>query len=230
MNNATRLAAAGLVVAAVLIVGGYALLPRTEPGSGPSASRSPGASVSPGRYVMPEPNTDGVGKWPVDRLIVTVPDGWTQVTPVRGGGILKGTDSQDAIARLTFGRLGSLDPGPGDCPPRDLLPGQTVDDLTSSLRAIMDVEIADLAIRNYVGKRVDFTVPDPSPECQGPFGWFTPSGGERWQYSWDAGWHHQLSILDIAGVRFLIDASYGPDASPEVRAEVQAIVDSVELE
>jgi hypothetical protein len=43
----------------------------------------------PGRYDMPEPNTDGVGAWPADQVIVTVPGGWTQNGQWRGGGIVK---------------------------------------------------------------------------------------------------------------------------------------------
>ena len=57
----------------------------------------------------------------------------------------------------------------------------------------------------------------------------TPSGGEAWSYGWEPGWHHQLLILDIDGVRFLVDAGYRADAPPEVRAELQAMVDSIEL-
>ena len=47
--------------------------------------------------------------------------------------------------------------------------------------------------------------------------------------SWDPGWVHRLSILDIDGARFVIDASYKLNATRAVADEVQAIVDSIEL-
>ena len=183
------------------------------------------AIMSPGRYEMPEPNTDGFGDWPVDRVIVTVPEGWVQWGPARGGGILKGTGSEDELARLTFGRLGAL-----DCPSPALPPGETVDELVASLGALPDVKVTDVAIGAYRGKRVEFTVAGSQGACRWPSGWATPSGGERWHYIWSVGWRHQLSILDIAGVRFVIDASITLAAPPNVAAELGAIVDSIEFE
>jgi hypothetical protein len=183
----------------------------------------------PGRYAMPEPNTDGVGAWPTDEVIVTVPGGWTQNGQWRGGGIVK-PRNPEAIARVTFGRLGALLPAPIDCPVKFRSSGVTVGDLTARLDSLAEVDIADVTIGRHVGKRVEFTIADPQPKCDGLFGWTTPDGGEQWNYHWLPGWHHQLSILDVDGTRFLIDASYKVDAPAEVIAEVRAIADSVELD
>ena len=253
-SRSMRPIAVGAIVVAVIgvvAVGQIVLRPATSgpgttssPPSSPSAPPSPSPipsstpaarlgewyrPMSPGRYVMPEPNTDGVGKWPVGQVVVTVPVGWTQWGPWRGGGIVRGTNNDDATARLTFGRLGSLHPRPKPCFTALRQPGPTVDDLASGLQAVADVEVTGFAIGSYVGKRVKFAIPDPSPECRGLHGWSTPDGGEQWSYAWDPGWYHLLHILDVDGVRFVIDASYRLDASPGIGAEMEAIVGSIEL-
>jgi hypothetical protein len=256
-NRSGRLVTVGVVLVAVIgvvAVGQIALRPTTSaPGvsgsSTTSSSEAPSRSpiptptptqaarfgpaygpLAPGRYTMPEPNTDLAGPWPRGRVTLTVPDGWTQSSATRGGGIVRGTGQGAATAQLVFGRLGSLQPKPDQCAPPLGQPGPSVDDLVSSLRAVADVQVADLTIGPYRGKRVEFAIADPSSDCRPLHGWSTPSGGEQWIYHWDPGWTHQLSILDIDGVRFVIDASYRIDAPPTVAAEVQAIVDSIELE
>lgn len=237
--------AAGLTL---VFVAGVATFDRlaTRPGtSGPAATESPNPSMTPtrvaplgvvgsgqtvplhaGRYQMPEPNTDGAGTWPVGRLILTVPEGWTQVSTWRGGGIRKG-DAGTAGASVAFGRLGVLEIGPEDCSPMDHEPGPAVKDLVAMLAASTDIVVDDLVVGRYGGKRIELAF---DGGCQAFMGWSTPRGGEQWRYSWSQGWHHQLSILDIDGVRFVIDASYPLDASPDLIAEVQDIVDSIELE
>lgn len=254
-NKSVRPIAAGLVLVGVVGVIAVSQITSRPATSGPGTTSSPNPSesaapspsafssataaaklgewympMSPGRYVMLESNTDGVGKWPVGQVIVTVPDGWTQWGPWRGGGILKGSDPEAAIARLTFGRLGALDPKPSQCATPLRQPGSSVDDLVTSLQADPGVHVADVTIGGYAGKVVEFTIPDPTPDCWPLRGWSTPSGGEQWDYDWSPGSHHQLLILDVDGVRFVIDASYRLDAPPEVAAELQAIVDSIELQ
>jgi hypothetical protein len=253
-SRSVRLVTVGGVLVAVigvLAVGQIALRPASSgPGMSGSPTSSPSAAPSrspiptptlaakygapyeplpPGRYIMPEPNTDLAGPWPVGHVILTVPAGWTQDSSVRGGGIERDMDPGAATARLVFGRLGSLQPKPYPCTPPLRQPGPSIDDLVTSLQAVADVHVADLTIGAYRGKRVEFAIPDPSSDCRPLHGWLTPSGGEQWSYSWDPGWIHRLSILDIDGVRFVIDASYRLDAPPGVAAEVQAIVDSIEL-
>jgi hypothetical protein len=237
--------AAGLTL--VLVVGvvasdRFAARPGT---SGPAATASPTPSMPPaptavsgfigsgqtgplaaGRHQMPEPNTDGAGTWPVERLILKVPEGWTQVSPLRGGGLRKG-DPETTSARLAFGRVGQPLWGPEDCSHPEFWLGPSTNDLVSMVEGLVDVTVADVSIGRYTGERMEITLDDP---CLAIHGWKTPFGGEAWEYDWSQGWHHQLSILDIEGVRFVIDASYRLDASPELVAEVQSIVDSIELE
>jgi hypothetical protein len=218
------------------------------PSASPAAPFSPMPDVSgpgyqvmaPGRHVMSEPNTDGVGTWPAE-VIVTVPAGWVQASRQRGGGIWEGIADRGPLSAqggLEFGRLGSVGTGPGACPSPEPT-GPTIGDLVTRLQAVADawpagtgpgLEVSDLAIGGYAGKRVEFTIPEGGPACQGLFGWTTPEGGEQWGPAWGQGQHRQLSILDIDGARFVIDAWYSADAAPEVRARVQAVVDSVEFE
>jgi hypothetical protein len=68
-------------------------------------------------------------------------------------------------------------------------------------------------------------VPDADPA-----GWnAVPTAGERWGYEWLPAWHHDVSVLDVDGVRFVIDAGYPADATPRLRAEVARVVSSVEF-
>ena len=248
-SNAAWAAIVGAAAVLAIAIGIVAYTPLAHPSGTQLPSATPGRSVvpslpaatppaafkvapeytvmDPGRYLMPEPNTDHAGTWPT-RVIVTVPAGWTQWGPARGGGILVGDGDVLAGARLAFGQLGSLDCGPSA--------GQTVDDLVGALLSevgrpgVGPRPATDITIDGYPGKRLEFVAPEfGASGCQASSGWETPAGGERWTYPWTPGSHHQLSIVDVDGVRFVIDASLAPGATTSLQADLQSIVDSTEL-
>ncbi len=158
-----------------------------------------------GRYILAAPEND-FGE-PL-QVVATVPSGWRLVESARGGGVEK---LPGQTQRLTLGRLESLECGPTSSPT-----GQTVEELTANLADLPGVAVTDLVIDGYAGKRVELTVTADSVFC-------------RWRSSYYLGWQEQLSIFDINGTRFVIVAGYAPGTTASDQAELQAIVDSIEL-
>lgn len=81
----------------------------------------------------------------------------------------------------------------------------------------------DVTLAGYSGKYLDLQVPADLAGCEiyWPFepGMYAQGPGHRWH----------LWILDIDGLRFVVQSTDYPGTSPEHRAELQAIVDSVEI-
>jgi hypothetical protein len=53
---------------------------------------------------------------------------------------------------------------------------------------------------------------------------------EGFEMPWEAGSHHELWVLDVDGVTFVLDASYGSDATAAAREELRDIAASAEFE
>lgn len=112
-------------------------------------------------------------------------------------------------------------------PGRTTIPvGPTVDDFVSALVDHPSLDITspvDVTLAGYRGKYVDLTVPDDISTClryepiaehiyaQGP--------GHRW-HMW---------VLDVEGVRVVVETNDYVGTSPQRLAEEQAIIDSLEI-
>jgi hypothetical protein len=241
MNNFAKVLIATAAVAAVAVVG-INLLPGSQSGAGgvtPSASPSapsvaPSASPSP----TPEPTAslvthairpccledfpglnsmtfailapasweawEGFGVWPVGQGNAP-PDG-AYVGLYPGGNLY-------SAPCLTDEEAGA-----------DVPVGPTVDDLVTALVDHPSLDVTapvDVTLAGYSGTYLDLTVPDDISECvrympmdhhiyaQGP--------GQRW-HMW---------ILDVDGVRVLVEGNDYPDTPAETLAEEQAIIESL---
>jgi hypothetical protein len=250
------LAAAAVLIVAVV---GYNLLaPSNTAGPpGPSASVTP--TPAPPATATPAATVPGAsGPWvlwqgplpagtyvanpfpaPNDALqiLFTVPDGWHgappgAVTPAVGPG---GPDGAAVAAQRPMALY--VDPCLGQAEGSPTLPaGETVDDLVDALVEISSgpeppytvTTPESTVLSGYAGKRLDLLLPSDVD-------FSTCNDGTFWV--WDVGpyaqgpgnrWH--LWILDVDGTRVVIFAQDFATTSPETRADLEAIVDSIRIQ
>jgi hypothetical protein len=258
MNTFAKFAIAAAAVVLVAFVG-IRLLPSqgNVGGSLPSASPSPSPSqtaaplglrqgpLSPGRYILGPAQRDSFLECPKPsvstctdtmRLIFTVPDGWS--------GILDSiwlTDvgnASPAGAGLLFARGAPLHTDPclteaaiasdGTMVVPDIPVGPTADEFATALaeHPLLDVTTpVDVTLAGYSGKYVDLQVPSDISACSADYrpwepGLYAQGSAQRWH----------LWILDVAGERVVVQSTDYAGTSEQHRAELQAIVDSVQIE
>ncbi|MBA2575432.1 MAG: BMP family ABC transporter substrate-binding protein [Euzebyaceae bacterium] len=119
--------------------------------------------------------------------------------------------------------------------------GPTVDDLASALAdspVFQATGARDVTVDGFEGKYIEFTVPDYSEdECKGrlfglwkedgPFGVSSGNHPNLWAQSPDQ--HNQVWILDVDGTRLVILAWTFPDTSAHDRADIDEILDSIQI-
>jgi len=197
--------------------------PAKEPTEPPAAQWLPVVGpLEAGRYMFLEPTDPSV------RITLTVPAGWEPFEV----GVLHGDDTRHM--GLLFETVNGvyLDPcrsGEGLAPV-----GRTVDDLANALASQPrrnGTTPADVTFDGYAGKYVETTVPTHIDfrSCDGGRfnSWLSP-GGEREQQG--PGQHDELWILDIDGIRLVMDATFMPGTTAADRAELADIVASVQID
>ena len=158
---------------------------------------------------------------------ITVPDGWTDST----WAVTKG----DPIFGLVFAEVGNT--YTDSCPSVELDPpvGPTVGDLAAAWADLpaFDATIpTDITVDGFDGKLVEFTVPayDESDCAYGEFMLLRNPDGADGYWAQAPNQHHQVRILDVNGTRVVIAASWYPDTSAEDRADIDEILQSVQIE
>ena len=232
MNTMMKLslAAAAVIVAALL---GYNYLVGPNVG-GPDLADPSTTPPSPTPPVLGAGELEA-GTYRITRLegveaSITVPDGWGGV---QAFGVGKGDDSESSTVVIwpSIAEPGRVYADPCQWQDGYVDPpvGPTVEELATALANQPqrgDAVPVDVSIDGYQGKMIELTVPTDIDfaDC-----W---SGQFR---SWDGRWHQgpgqvdRIYILDVGGQRVVIDAHFMPGASDAVRAEQQAIVDSIQL-
>lgn len=110
-------------------------------------------------------------------------------------------------------------------PVADIPVGPTVDDLVTALvdHPSLDVtDPVDVTLAGYPGKYLDLTIPDDISECAH----YRPMD-VRHHYGQGPGQRWHMWILDVDGVRVLVETNDYPAAPPETLAEEQAIIESL---
>ncbi len=243
MNNFTKL---GLAAAAVAIAAWLGFTYLTAPNVGapgdedPSPTPTPTPSVltnatrEPGTYLLTtEDEPDGDYHLP-DGATITMPAGWGGRS---GHRVSKNENEADPHAFTSVGfwiwdgdfDTVYLDPCQWADGAIEPPVGPTVDDLATALASQPqrgDPIPTDVTLDGYDGKLVEMTVPSDIDfaDCDG--GEFRSWLG---RYHQGPGQVDRLYILDVEGQRVVIYSSYMPGTSEEERAELQAIVDSIEL-
>jgi hypothetical protein len=183
------------------------------------SERQPGCSPSPAHDAV--------------HLTFTVPDGWGGIAGAPSSITL--VDNEDAPPRdeasLLFGRGAWLVSDPctkaNHFIPPDVAVGPSVDDFANALadHPLLDVtDPVDVTLAGYSGKYVDLQVPADISKCEvyRPFdpGLFAQGPGQQWH----------LWILDVDGLRFVVQSTDYAGTSKERRKALQAIVDSIKIE
>lgn len=108
----------------------------------------------------------------------------------------------------------------------DVPVGPTVDDLVTALVDHPSLDVTDpvgVTIAGYSGTYLDLTVPDDIGECVRYFAMdhhiYAQGPGQRW-HMW---------ILDVDGTRVVVETNDYPGTPPERLAEMQAMIESLEI-
>lgn len=235
--NMWRIAAAAVI--GLLVIGaGAVFLGRATPGGvgapgatptpSPTAAATPQAiqngPLAPGRYIVS--SMAPLADVPI-RFTFDVPDGWSGEL-----GAVWLTDKESRPpdgATLGFMPGGSLYSEPcGAPPPPDIEVGPAVDDFANALadHPLLDVtDPVDVTLDGYAGKYVDLQIPSDISACPTSYfpwepGIYAQGPGQRWH----------LWILDVDGVRVVVQSTDYAGTSAQDRAELEAMVDSLQIE
>jgi hypothetical protein len=212
-------------------VGGPSPSETAQPTSTPATSAAPEGPLEPGSFTLVV-----VEEVP---LAVTVSVQAADWYGVSGGGTLLKRDSAeppDGAGFIVF--TGNLEVYGDPCAWATSRPdpptGPTVDDLVAalSLQPGRDATApTDITVDGYSGKAIELTVPADIAFATCDLGefrsWQYPDGSPRWHQG--PGQHDLLWILDVKGLRVVIDAGFYEGTSPADRAEQQAILDSIQF-
>jgi hypothetical protein len=180
---------------------------------------TPGAKPG-GTYLLEDP-------FPL-HLSMTVADGWDRyaVDPHAGGVIRGSGDFGDTGILLVI--VDNPVKDPCDRPAATTEPplGPSVEDLVTLLARLPVIHISekkDVTLDGYHGTYLEFTKNTGIEYgCGDMGGWPTNTGSEVDE-------HNQVWILDVDGVRLVIDA-FSTSASETVKAELRQVVDSIQIE
>ena len=236
MNNTT--VRFGIAAAAVIVLALVGL--RFLPGGGMGADPSPTPTASPviltysqtvqnlgpGRYRIP------AGAWTPADLTFTVPAGWQ----ARYLGFSKHLDQPDEIDVVPFIVTHVYT---DTCAPEgefELAPiGPTVDDLASALEALGGAEVSpaeDITVDGYPAKRVDlaFSEDIDLADCRVPALQVWANASETDFFAQLPGSAASVYIVDVQGQTVVITASWRNASSQSDVAELEAVVDSMQIE
>lgn len=157
------------------------------------------------------------------RITLTVPDGWSGTS---GDGV----SATDAGLLVVRGASLYEDPCRTDATTSEwpeIPVGPTVNDFSEAVAAhpLLDVTTpTDVTLAGHPGTYLELQVPDDISMCGVYRPWepwyFAQAPGERWH----------LWILDVDGVRVVVQSIESAATTATRRAELQAIVDSIQIE
>ncbi len=199
--------------------------------------------VGPGGLCVGQPGcTEAGAEDDSIRITLTVPDGWTggessvyptveRYTPPGGGGLLFGRGGWLYTVSQVCGGSGP------DFPTGPNIPtGTTVDGFVTALVDHPDLDVTspvDVTLGGSSGKYLELRAPaNTTTDELGP----DPSGC-NYYFVWEPGIYAQgpnalwrIWVLDVDGVRVLVRADSFPGTTPEIQAQLQSIVDSIQIE
>jgi hypothetical protein len=162
----------------------------------------------------------------------TVPDGWEALDD--GWAVIK--SGSDPVFGAAFWNVANVFVDPCQWVLFDPPVGPSVDELAAAWAKVPAVEVtstSDVTVDGYVGREVEFTVPNyDASECQqNKFGLWQAGSFANIPDYWAQGpnVHLQLWILDVDGTRVVIKASYFPNTSEQDRADLEEILDSIQI-
>jgi hypothetical protein len=192
---------------------------RMNPSSHPAWTACPGA---------PQPDCDDPAQDAL-RFVIDVPDGWAGVDNL-GLWLADVEAAPPNGASIGFSRGSWLhgDPCRTDQAAPDVAVGPTVEDFVSALTANQRLDVTepvDVTLAGYPGKYLDLQVPADISRCPTSYfvwepGIYAQGPAQRWH----------LWVLDVGGVRVVVQTTDYAETSAEDRADIQAMVDSLRIE
>ena len=227
--------------------------PPPSPSPSPSPARIPDGPLAAGTYTF-QPFAGpgglcmgqvgcieaGVEDDPI-RVTYTLPDGWTSIEgivvpsaeayhPPGGAGLLFGRGGWlYTVSRVCGGS------GP-DFPTGPTIPtGTTVDEFVTALVDHPDLDVTkpvDVTLGGYSGQYLELRAPaNTTTDELGP-----DPDGCNYYFVWEPGIYAQgpsalwrIWVLDVDGVRVVVRGDSFPGTSPQVQAQLQSIVDSIQI-
>jgi hypothetical protein len=176
------------------------------------------------------------------RITLTVPDGWTGLESA----IVPSVESYSPPggAGLNFGRGGWLytvsqvcgGSGPDFPTGPNIRTGTTVNEFVTALVDHPDLDVTspvDVTLGGYSGQYLELRAPaNTTTDELGP----DPSGC-NYYFVWEPGIYAQgpnalwrIWVLDVDGVRVVVRGDSFPGTTPQIHAQLQGIVDSIQIE
>ena len=176
------------------------------------------------------------------RITLTLPDGWTgfeaavvptveSYRPPGGAGLLFGRGGWLYTVSKVCGGSGP------DAPTGPNIPtGTTVDEFVTALVDHPDLDVTspvDVSLGGYSGQYLELRAPaNTTTDELGP----DPSGC-NYYFVWEPGVYAQgpnalwrIWVLDVDGIRMVVRGDSFPGTSPQVQAQMQSIVDSIQIQ
>ena len=158
----------------------------------------------------------------------TVPDGY-RWTGQDSSWIWTASNRPPNGASLVFGLGGWVhsDPCTDGETSADIPVGLTVDEFANALADHPLLEVStpvDVTLGGYSGKYLDLLVPADITECAAYRAW------EYWLYAQAPGHRWHLWILDVDGVRVVVESMDYESTPEQVQTELQGIVESIQIE
>ncbi len=239
VTNTAKLALGAAAVVVVGLLGINLLLPGSPSvgGPGPSVAPEPSLTHEPTPTALRAANPLQGGAYvshplasnPSLGVIITVPEGWRALDDATlvplGDGSTQGPDG----AALAFTEISGIYSDPCDSlGVPDVDAGVTADDLANAFSSQSEYEpsVADVTVDGYSGKRVELQLPREFDESCPRDEYFVFGGGPYAQGT-NNRWH--LTILDVEGSRLVIFAHDFAGTPAEIRADLQAMVDSIAI-
>ena len=108
----------------------------------------------------------------------------------------------------------------------DIPVGPTVDDLVTALVDHPSLDVTspvDVTLAGFSGKYLDLLIPDDISACA----YYKPMDGHHYAQGPGQRWH--MWVLDVGGVRVLVETNDFAGTSAQRLAEEQAMIDSLEI-
>ena len=161
----------------------------------------------------------------------TLPAGWNV------SDVFVNKPDSDPLISVSFWDVAEIYADPCQSELVDPPVGPTVDDLVlawANVPTLNATAARDITVDGYQGQQFDLTAPDFNPdECQqNIFALWREDGqpADGFPARWvEPNEHLQMWVLDVNGTRLVISAGSFPDTSAEDRAEIDEIVNSIQI-